>query len=68
MRDSDGRLVCRHANASNLLAAQLKPGDERPWHPSTVVMDLACELESAIRQSLTYTGPGLADIGYPFIR
>jgi len=48
--------------------AQLRPGDERPWHPSTVEMDPACELGSAIRRSPANTGPGLDDIGYPFIR
>jgi len=31
-------------------------------------MDPACELESAIKRSLTNTGPGFDDIGYPFIR
>jgi len=68
MRDSDGLLVCRHADISDLIAAQLRPGDEQSWHPSTVVMDSACELESAIKRSPTNTGPGLDDIGYPFIR
>jgi len=68
MHDSDGRLVYRHADISDRIAAQLRPGDEQPWHPSTVVMDPACELESAIRRSPTNTGPGLDDIGYPFIR
>jgi len=68
MRNSDGQLVGRHAAISDLIAAQLRPGDERPWHPSTVEMDPACELESAIKRSPTNTGPGLDDIGYPFIR
>jgi len=68
MRDSGGRLVCRHADISDLVAAQLKPGDERTWHQSTVEMDPACELESAIKRSPTNTGPGLDDIGYPFMR
>jgi len=70
MRDSDGRLlvVCRHTDISDLIAAQLRPGDEQPWHPWVVEMDPACELESAIRRSLTNTGPGLDNIGYPFIR
>jgi len=68
MRDSDGRIVCRHANVSDLIAAQLQPGDEQLWHSSTVEMDPACELESAIKRSPTNTGPGLDDIGYPFIR
>jgi len=68
MHDSDGRLVWRHADISDLIAAQLRPGDEQLWHPSTVEMDPACELESAIKRSPTNTGPGLDDIGYPFIR
>ena len=68
MRDSNDLLVCRHSDISDLIAAQLSPGDERLWHPSTVVMDPANELESAIRRSPTNTGPGLDDIGYPFIR
>ena len=68
MRDSEGRLVCRHADISDLIAAQLRPGNDQPWHPSTVEMDSACELESAIKRSPTNTGPGLDDIGYPFIR
>jgi len=68
MRDSEGRLICQHANISHLVASQLRPGDEQPWHPSTVEMDPAYELESAIKWSPTNTGPGLDDIGYPFIR
>jgi len=68
MRDSDGRLGSRHADISDLVAVQLRPGDERPWHPSTVEMDPACELESGVKRSPTNTGPGLDDIGYPFIR
>ena len=68
MRDTCDRLVCRHSDISDLIAAQLRPGDEQLWHPSTVEMDPACELESAIRRSPTNTGPGLDDIGYPFIR
>ena len=68
MHDSDGRLVCRHSDISDLIAAQLRPGDEQPWHQSAIEMDPACELESAIRRSPTNTGPGLDDIGYPFIR
>ena len=68
MRDSDDRLVCRHSDISDLIAAQLGPGDERLWHPSAIVMDPASELESAIRRSPTNTGPGLDDIGYPFLR
>jgi len=68
MQDSDGQLVCRHADISDLIAAQLRAGDEQPWHPSAVEMNPACELESAIRRSPTNTGPGLDDIGYPFIR
>ena len=68
MRDSGGQLVCHHADISDLIAAQLRPGDEQPWHPSAIVMDPACELESAIKQSPTNPGPGLDDIGYPFIR
>jgi len=68
MRDSYSRLVCRHADISDLIAAPLRPGDEQPWHPSTVEMDPACKLESAIKWSPTNTGPRLDDIGYPFIR
>jgi len=68
MRNPDGGLVCCHSDISDLVAAQLRPGDEQPWHPSTVEMDPACKLESAIRRSPTNTGPGLDDIGYPFIR
>jgi len=68
MCDFDGRLVGHHAAISDLIAAQLRPGDEQPWHPCTVEMDPACELESAIKRSPTNTGPGLDDIGYPFIR
>jgi len=68
IRDSDDQLVCRHADISDLIAAQLRPGDEQPWHPSAVEMDPACKLESAIKQSLTNTGPGLDDIAYLFIR
>jgi len=68
MRDSDGRLVCRHADISDLIATQLRPHDEQPWHPSTVEMDPACELDSAIKRSPNNTGPGLNDIGYPFLR
>ena len=68
MHNADGRLVCRHSDISDLVAAQLKPGDEWPWHPSAIVMDPACELDSAIKRSPTNTGPGLDDIGYPFIR
>jgi len=68
MRDSEGRLVCCHSDISDLVAAQLRPGDELPWHPSTVEMDPACELQSAIKRNPTNTGPGLDDIGYPFIR
>jgi len=30
MRDSDGHLVCRHADISDLIATQLRPGDEQP--------------------------------------
>ena len=41
---SGRRLVCRHNDISDLIAAQLRPGDERPWHPSTVEMGTACEL------------------------
>jgi len=68
MLDSEGRLVCRHDDISDLVAAQLRPGDEQLWHPSTVEIDHACELESAIKRSPTNSGPGLDDIGYPFIR
>jgi len=68
MRDLDGQLVCCHADISDLVAAQLRPGDQRLWHPSPIEMDPACELESAIKRSPTNTGPGLDDIGYPFIR
>jgi len=66
--DYDGRIVSRHADISDLVAAQLRPGEELPWQPSTVEMDPACELETAIKRSPTNTGPGLDDIGYPFIR
>jgi len=68
MHDSEGQLVCRHTDISDLVATQLRPCDEQPWHPSAVEMDPACELESAIKRSPTNTGPGLDDIGYPFIR
>jgi len=68
MRDSDGQLVCRHPDISDLIEAQLRPGNELRWHPSAIDMDPACELESAIRRSPTNTGPGLDDMGYPFIR
>ena len=68
MRDSDGRLVCRHADISDLIATQLRPCDEQPWYPSTVKMDPACELDSAIKRSPNNTGPVLDDIGYPFVR
>jgi len=68
MRDPGGQLVCRHADISDLIAAQLRPGDQQPWQPSAVEMDPACELGSAVRRSPTNTGPGLDDIGYPFIR
>jgi len=68
MRDSIRLLVYHYADISDLVAAQLQPGDEQPWHPSTVEMDPACELESAIKRSPTNTGPGLDAIAYPFIR
>ena len=68
MRDSDDRLVCRHADISDIIAGHLRPGDEQQWHPSAGEMDPACELESAIRRSTTNTGPGLDGIGHPFIR
>jgi len=68
MVDSDGRIVSRHADIRDLVAAQLHTGVELPWQPSTIEMDPACELESAIKRSPTNTGPGLDDIGYPFIR
>jgi len=68
MRNSAGDLVTRHADISDLIAAQLGPGDERPWQPSIVEMGPAYELDSAIKRSPTNTGPGLDDIGYPFIR
>jgi len=68
MRDADDRLVCPQSDISDLIAAQLRRGDEQPWRPSTIEMDPACELESAIKGSPTNTGPGLDDIGYPFIR
>jgi len=68
MMDSDGRIVSRHADISDLVAAQLRPGEELPWQPSTVEMDHACELETAIKRSPTNTGPGHDDIGYPSIR
>jgi len=68
MTNDENRLVCRHADITDLIAAQLRPGDERLWHPLVVEMDPACELESAIKWTPTNTGPGLDDIGYPFIR
>ena len=68
MRNSDDDLVCRHADMSDLIAAQLGPGDEQQWQPSVIEMDDACELESGIKRSPTNTGPGSDDIGYPFIR
>jgi len=30
MRDSNGQLVCRHADISDLIATQLRPGNEQP--------------------------------------
>jgi len=68
MRDSKGQLVCCHSDISDLVAAQLRPRDEQQWQPSAIEMDPACEWESAVRRSPTNTGPGLDDIGYPFIR
>jgi len=69
MRDSDGQLVCRYADISDLVAAQLRPGHEQPWHLSAAIeMDTACEFVSAIRRRPTNTGPGLDALGYPFIR
>jgi len=68
MRDSADNLVSRHADISDLIAAQLGPGDEQQWHPSIIEIDPACELDSAIKRSPTNTGLGLDDIGYPFIR
>jgi len=68
MLDAEGQLICRHLDISDLIATQLHPGNERPWQPSTVEMDPACELESAIKRSPTNTGPGFDHIGYPFIR
>ena len=67
MRDDGNRLICRYADISALIAAQLRPGDKQVWHPSVVEMDTACELDS-LKRSPTNTGPGLDDIGYPFIR
>jgi len=68
MRDSEGPLVCRHSDISDLIAPRLHPGDEQLWQPSAIEIDPACELESAVKRSPTNTGPGLDDIGYPFIR
>jgi len=68
MINSAGDLVTHHANISDLIAPQLGPGDEQQWLPSTVKMDSAWELNSAIKRSPTNTGPCLDDIRYPFIR
>jgi len=68
MRDDENRLICRHPDISDLIAAQLRPGDGQVWHPSVVEMDPACELDSPLKRSPTNTGPGLDDIAYPFIR
>ena len=68
MRNSAGDPVCRHADISDLIPGLLGPGDEQLSHPPVVDMEPVCELDSAIKLSPTNTGPGLDDIGYPFIR
>jgi len=68
MRNSAGDLVSRHADISDLVAAQLGPRDKQQWQPSMIEMDPACELVSAIKRSPANTGPGLDDIGYSFVR
>jgi len=68
MPDAEGRLICNHANVSDLITAPLNPGDEQLWHPSMVGIDPASKLESAIKQNLTTTGPGLDNIEYLVIR
>jgi len=67
MRNSTSDLVSHHTDISGLVTAQLGPGDEQPWQPSTIAMNPACELEAAIKRSPANTGPGLDDIGYSFI-
>ena len=65
---TDSSLVHRHADIADLVAAQLGSGDETLWLWTAIDMEPATKLETALRRSPTNTGPGLDDIGYPFIR
>jgi len=67
MMDGDTR-VSTHGGFSDLIAAQLSPGEPVGWIDEPIDMEPANELEAAIRMSPGNTGPGGDDITYPLIR
>jgi len=67
MIDGD-RMASTHEDISDLIAKQLKPGEKGEWTPEYIDMGHCDELALAIRRSPKNTGPGMDDMGYPFVR
>ena len=68
MVGTDGTLATSHADISDLIAQQLSPGEPTTWIATEVDMEPAQEMDLAITRSPTNTGPGVDDMGYPFLR
>lgn len=63
----NGESVSRHKDVSALIAEQLDPGEEVGWVDSVINMSPVSELGIPMRNSLTNTGAGIDDIGYPML-
>src|SRR5437588_344292 len=68
MVGTDGTLATSHADISDLIAQQLSPGEPTTWSTTEVDMEPALEMDTAITRSPNNTGPGVDDMGYPFLR
>ena len=68
MDAGDWSFTTDHDSISDLIAAQLSPSNATFWAPLVLDMGPPIELGLAMRASPTNTGPGLDDIGYPFLR
>src|SRR5205807_8930909 len=68
MVGADGTLATSHADISDMIARQLSPGEPPAWVATEVDMEPTQEMDLAITRSPNNTGPGVDDMGYPFLR
>jgi len=67
MVDGD-HLVSTHDGISDLIAEQIKSGPKQIWKEEQICIGPIDEIGLAIRRSPINTGPGMDNMGYPFIR